>query len=330
MRYLLMLLLVVFTSCEKLFLEDLGTADPYANFDYLWNELDRKYSYFELKGIDWNSIRTEYRSRLSEGMSEEELFSVLADMMNELRDDHSNLFSPFNISRFNIELQYPSNYRARTIEEFYLPAGRITGSFFHDFLAEGEVAYVRYNSFSNPVTEPVLDHLMQRYADTKGMILDLRSNGGGSILNVTSILRRFAPQRTLCGAFITRNGPNHGDFGAPADFYVGSYPGLRYEHPVVVLIDRGSYSASTMFAEATKAFPHIVLMGDTTGGGGGLPNGGQLPNGWTYRFSISQLIDLNGNNHAESGTAPDVPSAFDWNDLSRDEILDNAISFLLQ
>lgn len=330
MRYLFILLLFVFSSCEKLLLEDLGTADPHANFDYLWNEIDRKYSYFALKGIDWNAIRDEYRSQLSEGMSEEELFTVLAEMMNELRDDHSNLFSPFNISRYNLELQYPSNYRARTVEEFYLPDGRITGSFFHDFLADGEIAYVRYNSFSNPVEESDLNHLMARYADTKGMILDLRNNGGGSILNITSLLRRFASQRTLCGQFITRNGPNHEDFGEPADFYIGTFSGLRYENSLVVLIDRGSYSATTMFAVATKAFPQIVLMGDTTGGGGGLPNGGQLPNGWTYRFSISQLIDLDGNNHAESGVAPDVISAFDWNDLTRDEIIDDAITYLLQ
>jgi len=32
----------------------------------------------------------------------------------------------------------------------------------------------------------------------------------------------------------------------------------------------------------------MVLIGDTTGGGWGLPNGGQLPNGWTYRLSITK------------------------------------------
>jgi C-terminal processing protease CtpA/Prc len=66
-------------------------------------------------------------------------------------------------------------------------------------------------------------------------------------------------------------------------------------------------------------------MGDTTGGGGGLPNGGQLPNGWTYRFSISQLLDLNGNNYAEDGVAPEIFESFNWSDLTKDEILDRAI-----
>ncbi|MFN3909593.1 MAG: S41 family peptidase, partial [Flavobacterium sp.] len=88
------------------------------------------------------------------------------------------------------------------------------------------------------------------------------------------------------------------------------------------------YSATTFFALATKAFLNIRLVGDTTGGGGGLPNGGQLPNGWTYQFSISQLLDLNGDNFAESGVPPDIQASFNWNDLTKDEILETAISLL--
>ena len=63
----------------------------------------------------------------------------------------------------------------------------------------------------------------------------------------------------------------------------------------------------------------------TTGGGGGMPNGGQLPNGWTYRFSISQLLDLDGNNYAEDGVPPDILVSFDWTDLTKDEIIERAI-----
>lgn len=94
---------------------------------------------------------------------------------------------------------------------------------------------------------------------------------------------------------------------------------------LIVLIDRGSFSSTTSFAIATKAFPHITLMGDTIGGGGGLPNDGQLPNGWTYRFSVSQLLDLNENNYAEAGVPPDITASFDWTNLTRDEIIEKAL-----
>lgn len=321
--------LIALTGCEKLMFEDdRASSDPYVNFDYLWGEVDARYSYFELKGIDWEAARSAYRAQLSPDMTEEQLFETMAGLLNELRDDHSNLFSPFNVSRYNIELQHPANFNARTVEEFYLPEGRITGPFFHDFIANGEVGYVRYGSFGSNIGAQALSHVLDRYTATQGLILDLRANGGGSIVNVARLLERFTDAPQQVGWFITRNGPNHGDFGERQDFRVSPYDGIRYTKPVMVLIDRGSYSATTMFAVAAKAFPNLTLVGDTTGGGGGLPNGGQLPNGWYYRFSVSQLLDLNGENHAENGVAPDIVAAFDWSDLTRDEIIDRAVDEL--
>jgi len=333
MRKLIILILLsgTFSACENIFFEqDYASSDPFVNFDYLWHEVDKKYSYFDLKDIDWDEIRNRYRALLTEEMSEEELFNVMASMMNELRDDHSNLISPFNISRYNLPLQERKNFLARTVEEFYLPNGNITGPFFHDFLAGGTVGYVRYGSFMNNIDSRSMDHVLTRYRNTQGLILDLRENRGGSITNIPILLERFTPERIHAANAITRNGPMRNNFGPPEPFIIGAHDGVRYLNPVVVLIDRGSYSASTFFALLTKKNPNLILMGDTTGGGGGLPNGGQLPNGWTYRFSVSQLLDLNGNNYAEQGVPPDIFAEFDWTDLTRDEILERALEELLQ
>jgi C-terminal processing protease CtpA/Prc len=317
---------LILSSCEKILFEpDLGSRDPLVNFDYLWNEVDKKFSYFELKNVDWDAVRNQYRPMLSSNSTEEELFDVLAAMLNELRDDHTNLVSPFNFSRYNIGLQSPENFRQRTIEEFYLPNIWFTGAFIHDFLDNNEIGYIRYGSFMNDFTDEQMDFVLNRYKDTKGLILDMRQNGGGSAFNVPKILARFTESKAKVGYFITRNGPNRNDFSDREDFYVTPHNGLRYTKPVIVLIDRGSYSATTMFALACKALPNITLLGDATGGGGGLPNGGQLPNGWTYRFSIGQLLDLNGDSYAEDGVPADIPVSFDWSDLTKDEILERAI-----
>lgn len=317
---------LIFSSCEKILFEpDLGSRDPLTNFDYLWGEVDKKYSYFELKNIDWDEVKNTYRSMLTANSTEEELFDVLANMLNELRDDHTNLISPFNVSRYNVVLTGPENYRQRTIAEFYIPDIWLTGAFEHGFLENKEIGYIRYGSFLSEFSDEALDLILNRYQSTKGLILDLRANGGGNIFNIPKILGRFTDTKTLSGYSITRNGPNHNDFSNKENFFITPYSGVKYLKPVIVLIDRGSYSATTFFALATKAFPNITLLGDTTGGGGGLPNGGQLPNGWTYRFSISQLFDLNGNNYAEDGVPADIQAAFDWNDLTKDEILERAI-----
>jgi len=333
MKKIILILIIAssLVACEKiLFEQDYASSDPFDNFDYLWNEIDKKYSYHELKGIDWDDIKTLYKAKLYNGMSEDSLFNVLAAMLNELRDDHVNLVSPFNVSMYNVDLTGPQNLNVRTLRDYYLTNPHYTGAFVHAFLSDNQVGYVRYGSFSAYADQLSLDHILTRYKDTKGLILDLRSNGGGSVFNIPVILERFSRQNTLAAWSITRNGPNRNDFGPREPFYIGAHDGITYTKPVMVLIDRGSYSATTFFSLATKAFPNITLVGDTTGGGGGIPAGGQLPNGWTYRFSVSQMLDLSGKNYAEEGVAPDIAINFDWSDLTKDEIIDRAISEILR
>lgn len=321
------ILIFLFSSCEKVFIEpDKASHDPFVNFEYLWSEVDKKYSYFELKNIEWSDIKAKYEQKLNANMTQEELFDVLADLLKELRDDHTNLFSPFNVSRYNLPLQKEKNYHARTINEFYIPNAMITGPFVHDFLHNGNVGYIRYASFMSAFSKTDLDYVLKRYEHTRGLIFDIRENGGGNMFNIMPLLERFINQRTLVAYSITRNGANHHDFSEPAPMYANPHDGEVYLKPVVVLIDRGSYSATTFFSLCTKALPNVVLLGDTTGGGGGLPNGGQLPNGWTYRFSITQLLDISKNAYAETGVPPDISACFDWNDLTKDELLEKAIA----
>lgn len=326
-RFLLFLFPVIFLfSCEKImFAPDQASRNPLVNFDYLWNEVDKKYSYFELKNIDWYAIKNKYRSMLTENSTEQELFDVLAKMLNELKDDHTNLVGPFNISQYNVASTSQENYRQRTITEHYIPDMWQTSAFSHGFLDSNEIGYVRYESFMSEFTDEELDFVLKRFENTKGLILDLRQNGGGNLFNIPKILSRFTETKILAAYNITRNGPKHNDFSDRENFYITPYSGAKYLKPVAVLIDRGSYSATTFFSLVTTAFPQFTLIGDTTGGGGGMPNGGQLPNGWTYRFSITQLLDLNGKNFAESGVPPAIMATFNWSDLTKDEILDRAI-----
>ena len=61
--------------------------------------MDQKYTFFDVKNINWDSVREVYRPMVNDDMSDEELFKVCADMLNTLRDGHTNLFSSFDVSR---------------------------------------------------------------------------------------------------------------------------------------------------------------------------------------------------------------------------------------
>jgi len=318
-------------SCETVFFEaNLASTSPRNNFEYLWGECNEKYAYFELKNIHWDNVRTEYAAKIYEDMTDDSLFNVLGGMLTELRDDHANLFSNFNVSFYGVEYLAQDNFDWRIIVDHYLSQDfYISGPFSHSFLEDEQIGYVRLASFSEELKEENLDFILNRYKDTKGLILDIRENGGGAIANVFKILSRFVETETLVNYSVIKAGPEHDDFSTPEYVMVQPYDETSYNKKVAVLTDRGTYSSGSLLSLATKALPNMFMVGDTTGGGLGMPSGGQLPNGWTYRFSVTQSLTLDKKPDFENGVPPDVYVLFDWANLTKDEILDRAIAELL-
>lgn len=318
-------------SCEDVIFEDnISTTNPFENFEYLWQKCDEYYSYFELKNVDWETVKQDYEPKLYTGMSQDSLFNVLSSMLNELKDDHVNLVSDFRTSYYGQSYSVPDSFDWRVIVDHYFAEPfEITGPFQHEVLVGKNIAYVRLSNFESAFSETQLDYIITKYQHTSGIILDLRENGGGKIANAYQLLERFINEETVVAYSQIKTGTEHDDFSEPDPVILKPYGGLRYNKPVVVLIDAGTFSSGSIFALSTKAFPHIKLIGQKTSGGLGMPKGGQMPNGWTYRFSVTQTLDLYKNNESENGVLPDIEVNFDWNDMNKDEILEEAI-FQLQ
>jgi len=327
-----LLTLLALSACEPSFIvgKDDNNTDPYKNFDYLWQECKDRYSYFELKGVDWDAIKSQYRSKLFNDIRADSAFKVMGAMLDELKDGHVNLTSNFNISFYPIEELGPENIRWRTIKDYYLPKDfYISGPFVHDFIANKQIGYLRFSSYTGAISNSNLDFALSRYQNTKGIILDIRQNGGGAVSDVFNLLSRFIDKKTLLFYSRLKEGPGTNDFSQPEAAWLEPHKGVKYTGKVVVLTDRGTFSAGSFTCLGIKAIPNMILMGDTTGGGLGLPNGGQLPNGWTYRFSVTQSLTLDLDNSYEMGVPPDIVAYFDWNDLTKDEVLERAMDEIL-
>lgn len=336
---------MLFTSCENLFFEDeYETDDPYETFDYMWEQADRNYSYFKVKGIDWNAARTEYRAKLSPGMSDVALFEVIGELLTSLKDDHTNLRSSFNVAFYGVRYDGPDNYDQRIVEDHYIGRDYFTsGPFIHNWIANNEVGYVRLAAFTGGVNSVNLDFIFGKYQNAKGLIIDLRENGGGAIRDVHALLSRLIDQNTVVYYSRIRNGKEHDDFSELEAAIVEPASGPRFTNkPVYFLVDRGTYSAASFTSLAAKSLVNVKLVGDTTGGGLGIPNGGFLPNGWFYRFSVSQAVtnaqaamiragqeqQVNLENF-EDGIPPDYRVILDRTDLAKDEVIDFTVRRIL-
>ncbi|MCV9385547.1 S41 family peptidase [Reichenbachiella ulvae] len=348
-------ILSILCSCEKLFFEEnYDSSDPYESFDYLWQQVDERYSFFEVKDINWEEVGERHRAMIYPEIDDDSLFRVMGSMLTELKDDHSNLSSSFNVSFFGLRYQKNDNYESTIVVKNYIGTDfYISGPFRHDFIDHNlvpsvgreQIAYIRFGSFTGTTSDVNMNFILDRYRDTDGLIFDLRENGGGAVSDVFRILSKFIEEETTVYYSRIRNGSDHDDFSElePA---VASPSSFNYvDKPVIFLCDRGTYSAGSFTSLSTKAIDNITLMGDTTGGGLGLPNGGQLPNGWNYRFSVTQaltkeqaekiksndqaLIDeVNAENY-ENGVPPDIYVTLDWTNLNTDEILERAIQEIL-
>ena len=330
-------LALCFASCEKAFMPHDEPDDPVSVFDYLWNKVDQQYAFFDMKGVDWDSVREVYLPKVYEDMSNDSLFRVCAAMLNTLQDGHTNLISSFDISR-NDSVYYrmvaQKNINADVVTLNYLTLNyHSTGAFAHNAIRDGKVAYVRYSSFENTISEDALKYIVNRYKDCDGMILDLRQNGGGSIDNIRILLSIFDNHEQPLYYSQIKSGPGHDDFTELTTVYATDTSILKtpYTKPVAVLIDRGSYSATSFFAICTMGYDNIRLFGDFTGGGLGLPNGGALPNGWTYRFSITRTIALDEGNY-ENGVPPDECVILDpaFTAQGIDNVIETAADWIMQ
>ncbi|ABG60581.1 S41 family peptidase [Cytophaga hutchinsonii] len=318
----------IFFSCEKIFIEkDLKTDDPVENFEYLWKQCDEKYSFFEINNIDWNAIHDTYRAQITDGMSKEDQFIVMGNMLNELKDGHVNLLSDFNISDYHFDWKGPQNITPRVVYEHYIGQdGYLNSPFQHNFVGGGtDVGYIIFSTFPGTMTDDQIDFILNRYKDTKGLIIDVRQNGGGAATDMTRLVSHFMGSESTVYRTRIKEGKGHNDFTALEDIKIKPSDGTKYTKPVYLLTDRGTFSSGSFFTTAMRSLPHVTVMGDTTGGGMGLPNGGQLPNGWTYRFSVTQTWDMDGNLY-ENGIPPDVLKFINPADTDKDDVIEAAIA----
>ena len=318
---------VFLMSCEEPFFDEDPVNDPESNFEILWKRMDERYVFFDYKGVDWDSVYNIYRPRVTSRTGPQELFDIMEEMLNTLRDAHVNLRSDFDISFYNYYENAPANFNFFNLEKNYLGNYRITGRLINTII--DSVGYIHYSSFQTPITEEDLDFVVERFKGLKGLVIDIRDNEGGDPANGYRLARRIATERTMIYSTVYKDGPGPNDYTSPLVAYLDTNDEKKFDLQVVLLTNRVTYSAGTVFAAMMKAIPAVTVMGDTTGGGGGVPLGWELPNGWFFNYSNS-ITRLPDGFIIEDGIPPDVTINISEADQENgsDTILDEALQFL--
>jgi hypothetical protein len=328
------LLLLLFPFClSSCITEEQYDDTPKGNFEALWKIMDEHYCFFTYKAeqyrLDWGAIQARYRARISDSMTDEQLFGVLSEMLGELRDGHVNLYSSSNTGRnWSWYENYPANF-SDSVQRVYLGTDyRLTSGLKYKVLPSN-IGYIYCGSFNTTIGDGNLSEILSYLSVCTGLIVDVRGNTGGSLDNAERFARRFTEEKRLVGYISHKTGAGHNDFSTPQPIYMEPARGVRWQKPVVVLTNRLCYSAANDFVKRMHECPNVKVLGDYTGGGSGLPFSSELPNGWGVRFSACPMYDARMN-QTEFGIRPDSLMTYTSYDMSHnvDTYIEAAIKIL--
>ena len=321
----LLAITVSLTSCVK---EDEQSNTRQGNFEALWKILDEHYCFFNYKqkeySLDWNAVYHKYKVRVNEQMTNEQLFEVFSNMLAELRDGHVNLSTSYDYARYwSWHEDYPQNFSDELERQYLGTDYRIAAGLRYRIL-DDNIGYLRYSSFVNGFGDGNLDDVLSYFMLCRGLIIDIRNNGGGDLTYAEKLASRFVSEKTLVGYMQHKTGPGHNDFSDMEPMYLEPSARIRWHKPVCVLTNRSVFSAANEFVMYMKQLPQVSIVGDHTGGGAGMPFSSSLPNGWGVRFSACPSYDAQRQS-TEFGIAPDYQVNLTDDDLRRGE--DTIIEF---
>ncbi|MFT3687005.1 MAG: S41 family peptidase [Phycisphaerales bacterium] len=211
-----------------------------------------------------------------------------------------------------------------------------------------DVAMVTIDSFTDEYDRDIVKKVMKEASAYPNLIIDLRYNGGGAVVNFIHFLSTILPKGTEVGTFIDRrmarqfenSDDNKGE--TPDAVKVAAWSDRKvkinrnpvdpYTGNIAVLINRASASASEIVAAAVRELHEGILVGEHSAGAVLMSTYVKMDNGFEMKVPTSDYVTIKGMRIEGSPLQPDV-KARAWNrirpvDPKDDEVVQAAVSAL--
>ncbi|HYI81190.1 MAG TPA: S41 family peptidase [Thermoleophilaceae bacterium] len=222
-------------------------------------------------------------------------------------------------STVSLQLVDPDNFEPRTVKlkrariEIPITTGRIVE---RNGRKLGIVTLSTFSEGAHGLVRKEIDELVDKGAE--GILLDLRGNGGGLLNEAVLVSSVFIDD----GLIVSTKGRTK-----PERKYDSVGGAIDEDIPVVVLVDRGTASASEIVSGAIKDRGRGTVVGTRTFGKGVFQEISPLSNGGLLDITVGQYFLPNGENIGDKGVKPTVKARDDV-DTDRDEALPVALDTL--
>ncbi|MFG3229184.1 S41 family peptidase [Kitasatospora sp. NPDC048194] len=263
--------------------------DPLAAFDRFWETFEENYPFFAAKGIDWHAVRDEQRRRITPATTVEQLQDVFTDMLRPLGDAHTGLLRSVDGQLRPVfgGRRPGTTQRTKELTERarQASAAQLTGP--EQLFADGKLGvgrlpdglgYLRVSSFDAYTDgdyrsqaaelDRALDALSAGPGRLRGLVVDVRLNGGGSDALGLHIAARLTDRPYLAYRKTARDDPaDPTKFTRPEPIPVRPSASPPFTGPVAVLTSSISASAAETFTQALMGrCPLVTRIGEDTQG----------------------------------------------------------------
>ena len=187
-------------------------------------------------------------------------------------------------------------------------------------LKSNKVAYLRIMQF-NDNTKPALNKYVKKLKKdgAAGVVLDLRSNPGGFLQSAVDVSGEWVSSGKVVVSQKGRNS-NNGDLKSKGQARLDNFK-------TVVLVNRGSASASEIVAGALQDYKKAIVVGEQTFGKGSVQDYEQLDDRSALKLTVAEWYTPNGNNINKAGITPDILMKEEWDKeaIGEDKILEAAL-----
>ena len=165
-----------------------------------------------------------------------------------------------------------------------------------DMKVPDDICYIRLSSFISRNASKEVKEIIENNPNKKSFIIDLRSNPGGLLSNAIYISDMFLNGGDIVST-VDRDGYKETQKASGA---------LLTTKPLVILLNKGSASASEIFSGAMKDNKRAVLVGTQSFGKGLVQEINKLPNNAGINITIQKYLTPNGTDIHKKGITPDV------------------------
>jgi len=330
-KYFIFVLIFIF-SCENLLIDQDPKNTHASNLKTFWEDFDRNYPSFIVKNINWNSVYSQSLVKINKGLTDKNFYSLLSNIILNLKDGHLELSSPFGYTIYR-DHSRPTENTIDNLEAYLSNYIIMNSSISYGDINSTNLGYIKISTFNNSLPIQyflVIDDILEHFQSKKGIIIDIRSNSGGNLSYAKLIAKRFVKEPSVFVKMKFRNGESHNQFTDWIEDLIEPEGKFQYLKSIVILTNRRTMSSAEIFTFPFIGLSNVKIIGDTTLGAQGTTIWRELPNGWSYRMTISLAADKNEIIYEGKGIAPDITIWISKEDSTNgiDKILETAIDIL--